>query len=181
MVTHKKSTKSERATKNHQGDSPDQPPNNLPELVADPGEIGGLKFVAYGEVFGVLIAAMAFNNEFFVKACSEFSDILNLSMVERLNFSAEAALFFVSLILVLRWMIATQHEFDLWKVWLKNPFTPVEQKTALITYPIVLGIMPAYPNHIVFTSAFMAVYSFLNYWTQSLCNDNFKRALHKTK
>jgi hypothetical protein len=160
-----------------------QIPQNNPseESEADAAEVGGLKFFAYGEVFCVFIWMFSLNANYFEKTCEEFPKIWNFSTIELLNFAAPVFLFIELVALVFRWMIATQHEFDMWKSWLKNPFTPIEQKAALIVFPLVLGVLPAFPNQIVFISGFMAVYSFSNYWTQWLCNDHFHRALQKTQ
>ncbi len=158
------------------------PDDSWQEPDADVSEFGGLKFAAYAEVFFFLGLMLVFNGDYFVKTYQDFPKIWNFSEpTEMAIFAAPIILFVELFVLVIRWMIATHHEFDMWKFWLKHPFTAVQKKAAFFGLPVVLGILPAFPNNIVFISGFMTVYSLANYWTQWLSNDHFYRAVQKTR
>lgn len=157
--------------------------DNLQEPVADvPGIFEGLKWLAYGEIFAVFGLMLVFNGEYFVKAYQDFPKIWDFSKpTEAAIFAAPIILFIELVVLVFSWMVATCDEFDMWKLWLDHPDAAWKKKAAFFGLPVVLGILPAFPNNIVFISGFMMVYSFANYWTQWLCNDHFHCAFQKTR
>jgi hypothetical protein len=179
MANHKKKNLEKPKGDHKSPSNPSEQPRR--ESEADVVEVGFLKGFAYAELVGVLLGMIALNVKYFEKTCEDIPKIATFSAIELLNFAAPVILFIGLVFLMFRWIIATQHEFDMWKSWLNNPFTPIEQKAALIVFPVFLGIMPAFPNHIVITSGFMAIYSLSNYWTQWLSNDHFHRALQKTR
>ncbi|GEM_PF-3796836 len=159
-----------------------KPEDNFVEPVADAGEVGGLKLAAWGIILFSFSSMMFFNGEYFLKTYQTFPSIWNSSEPNKIvTLIVPIILFIELLILVARWMIATQHEFNLWKSWLENPFTPVEYTTAIIVLAAALGILPAFPNNIDFTAGFLTVFYFVNYWSQSLANDHFRRALQRTQ
>jgi len=151
------------------------------EFEVDLAETSFLKGLAYAELLAVLLGMVAFNAKYFESTYETIPKIATFSAIELLSFVAPVILFVGLVVLMFRWIVATQDEFDLWKLWLNNPLTQQEQKATLIVFPVFMGIVPAFPNHIVVTSGFIAIYSLVNYWTQWLCNDHFHHALQRTR
>jgi hypothetical protein len=141
----------------------------------DVGRFDNLKNFAYGEILAVFALTVSFNDW----GANMWGIRANLS--EPAIFGARVALFIVLVILMFRWIIATHYEFDMWVQWLEHPFTKQETYVALLGLPVVMGLLLAFTYNIVIISGFMTVYFLVNYWTQWLANEHFKRAIHKTR
>jgi hypothetical protein len=89
-------------------------------------------------------------------------------------------LFIILAILVIRWVIVTQYQLDMWKRWLNHPIAPAQTYSALCGLSIMLGILPVYAHRILIMSSIMTLYLTINLWTQWLSNVHFSRALSKT-
>jgi hypothetical protein len=150
------------------------------KLEADVSSFNELKLLAYSIIVGILFWML--NREYFVKVYQNFPDKWKSSSpIEAGIFIAPIILFILLIILLIRWIFATWEGFDLWKRWLIHPMTEWQKRAAFFALAIMLGILPAFPNHIVLTSGLLMIYSFMNYWTQWLTNDHFHRALQKTR
>ncbi len=138
------------------------------------------KVFAYTMILAVF--ALAFNREYFVNVYQDFPDKWKSSSpTEMAIFIAPIVLFIELAVLVIRWIIATADGFELWEQWLDHPDVKAKINTVFIGLALILGILPAFPNHIVFTSGFMAFYSIVNLVAQQLCNVHFRRALQETR
>lgn len=100
---------------------------------------------------------------------------------ESVPFVAQVGLFLTLAVLAIRWVVATHHEFHLWKGWLLNPLPRAEVFAAIVVLSLTLGGSLAYSYNIVLITFIFTVYLLLNYWTQWLSNDHFARALPATK
>jgi hypothetical protein len=94
---------------------------------------------------------------------------------------APIVLFICLAVLMIRWIVATHHEFDLWMRWLDNPLERQQMYGAMITLAVILGLLLAFPHRIVFVTAMVSSSALFTYWTQWLCNDHFERALRRTR
>jgi len=94
---------------------------------------------------------------------------------------ARIILFALLAVLMVRWIIATHHEYDLWMRWLDNPHEPQRVYGAIIALALVLGLLLAFPHRIIFVTAVVSCSALFTYWTQWLCNDHFERALRRTQ
>jgi hypothetical protein len=94
---------------------------------------------------------------------------------------AAIALFLTLAVLVVRWVIVTQHQLEMWKKWLDHPIAPAETYTAFCGLSLMLGILPVFAHRVVAMTSIMTVYLGINYWTQWLCNVHFARALAKSR
>lgn len=79
------------------------------------------------------------------------------------------------------WIWATKKELRLWIKYLKNPVDKDEVTLAIIALAIVLGVLLAFAHVILVISSAITLYFLLNYWTQWLSNDHFRRALERTR
>jgi hypothetical protein len=96
-------------------------------------------------------------------------------------FAAGIVLFVGLAILACRWVDATSNEMELWIDELRNPMTKKQVQGAMFGLAIVLGSLLALAHNIICVSAFMAGYFLVNYWTQWLSNEHFRRALERTR
>jgi hypothetical protein len=169
-------------SQNLQNNPAEEPKVALPESNPVPA-YEGLKGLAYGFIAATFLGlAFPLNGDYFTTTWNNISKIWDFSVLhEWAVFTAPVLLLFLLVILVLRWIIATQREFELWRRWLHHTATGPEKVAEFVVFPVVLGILPVFPNRIVFLSGFMAVYSLSNYWTQWLCNEHFRRALQETR
>ena len=187
MANHRKNnvrtpTTATPTSQNLQNNPAEEPKVALPESNPVPA-YEGLKWLAYGFIAAISLGlAFTFNGDYFATTWHDISKICDFSVLhEWALFTAPLLLLFLLVILVLRWIIATQCEFELWRRWLHHTATGPVKVTAFVVFPVILGILPAYPNKIVFLSGFMAVYGLSNYWTQWLCNEYFRRALQEKR
>lgn len=140
----------------------------------DPPHFRPMQWFAYGG-----IATIAFG----IGRVNGFGIILipPLNQDEIYIFFARIVLFVEFVILAIRWIIATHYELGMWIRELNNPPSKDTEWVSMLCLSIVLGLLVSFPHRIVYISAFMTVYSFLNYWTQWICNDRFSIALEKTR
>lgn len=96
-------------------------------------------------------------------------------------FLCRIALFFLTLFLVLRWIAATAQEFEMWKTWLNTPFISNQVYVAMYGLAIALGLMLVLVYNITIFSGYFAGFLFINYWSQALANNHFKKALEYTE
>lgn len=96
-------------------------------------------------------------------------------------FAAGIVLFLGLAVLACRWVNATSNEMELWIDELRNPMTKKQVQGAMFGLAIVLGSLLALAHNIICVSAFMAGYFLVNYWTQWLSNEHFRRALERTR
>jgi hypothetical protein len=97
-------------------------------------------------------------------------------------YAARITLFILVVVLVFRWIIATQNEMMMWKKRLTNP--PIENEdvyVAMCGLAIALGMALVFVYSILFISLLMTVTFLVNYWTQWQANEHFKSALEKTQ
>jgi uncharacterized membrane protein len=186
MANHRKNNVRTPKTATHtsqifQNNPAEQPEDASPEYDVVPG-YEGLKWMSYGLIAAISLGlAFGFNGDYFVKTWHDISKICDFSLLDEWAvFTAPVLLFLLLLILVLLWMMASHYEFELWRRWIRHP-SRTETVAPFFVFPVVLGILPAYPNKIVFLSGFLAVYSLSNYWTQWLCNEFFRRTLQNTR
>ena len=165
-----------------QNNPAEEPEGGLAESDIVPG-FEGLKWFSYALIAAICLGlAFTFNGNYFAATWHDISKICDFSVLhEWAFFTAPVLLLLLLVILVLRWIIATHWEFELWRRHLHHTAAGPEKVTAFVVFPVVLGILPAYPNKIVFLSGFMAVYGLSNYWTQWLCNEFFRRALQEER
>jgi hypothetical protein len=187
MANHRKTSvrtpKAANPTSQSVQDNPaEEPKGALPKSNAV-SAYGDLKWFSYAFIVAISLGlASTFNGDYFATTWRDISKISDFSVLrEWAVFTAPVLLFFLLVVLVLWWIIATHCEFELWRRWLDHPATRFERVAAFVVFPLVLGILPAYPNKIAFLSGFMAVYGLSNYWTQWLCNEYFRRALQEKR
>jgi hypothetical protein len=96
-------------------------------------------------------------------------------------FAAGIVLFIGIAVLAYRWIDATSNEMEMWIDELRNPMTKKQVHGAMIGLAIVLGFLLALAHNITCVSALMAAYFLVNYWTQWLSNEHFRRALERTR
>jgi hypothetical protein len=154
-------------------DLPSEPANYFRE--EDVSRFTNLQYFAYGGI-AIFFAGAAAANGF-------FSTMWDLPSApdEVANFVARVVLFIELVVLAVRWIIATLHELLMWVRWLKNPLSRQEMYAAILGLSIVLGLLLAFPHRILIIAGIMTVYLLINYWTQWLANEHFRRALHETK
>jgi len=103
------------------------------------------------------------------------------SPVDTPLYIARIILFVLLAVLMVRWILATHHEYDIWMRWLNNPLEPQQVYGAMIALAVVLGLLLAFPHHILFVTIIVSCSALFTYWTQWLCNDHFERALRETR
>lgn len=145
--------------------------NDEPDL----DRFDNLKIFAYGEIFVVFGIIISLNDW-----------VANMWRIhaghgEPALFGARITLFILLFILMFRWIIATIVEFEMWERWLKHPYTKQQMYVAVLGLPVVGGLLLSFTYNIVIVSGIMTIYLLVNCWTQWLCNDHFKRAIHKTR
>jgi hypothetical protein len=96
-------------------------------------------------------------------------------------YAARVALFLMLAVLAGRWVIATGHEFELWKNWIDNPPPKRDAYWAIAGLSFTLGLCLALAYDILWITSILTGYFLLNYWTQWLSNDHFKSALVRTR
>ena len=154
MANHRKNnvrtpTTATPTSQNLQNNPAEEPKVALPESNPVPA-YEGLKWLAYGFIAAISLGlAFTFNGDYFATTWHDISKICDFSVLhEWALFTAPLLLLFLLVILVLRWIIATQCEFELWRRWLRHTATGPEKVTAFVVFPVILGILPAYPNKI---------------------------------
>jgi hypothetical protein len=100
---------------------------------------------------------------------------------EYVPFAARVTLFFMLAVLACRWVIATDHEFELWKKWIDNPPPKSDAYWAIVGLSFTLGLCLAMAYDILWITSILTGYFLLNYWTQWLSKDHFKSALLRTR
>ena len=98
-------------------------------------------------------------------------------------------IFFVELVIfIVRWIIATINELELWanselnwSHWTKNPFEKQNTYSAIFGLAVFLGLLLAFSNKIFVAASILSIYSLFGYWTQWLCNNYFSHSINETK
>lgn len=93
----------------------------------------------------------------------------------------QIVLFLTVLSLVLRWIAATAHEFNLWLEWLEFVFLRSQIYMAMFGLAVALGLMLILVYDLTAFTGFFSAYLLLNYWTQWISNEHFARALKHTE
>jgi hypothetical protein len=149
----------------------------LTPKVPPKGRIPGfdnLKIFAYALIAAIFFAIVSLN---------DFRQEMDISAPpgQLALFVARLVLFAEFVVYAFRWIIATHKQFELWKIWLNQPFEKEEVYTAMFGLSIFLGVSLAYPHRIVFITGWMTTYFLFNYWAQWLANDHFETALAVTR
>ena len=85
-------------------------------------------------------------------------------------------------ILALSWIIATDHELDLWSERLQgSPVNKKDARIAMLGLGVILGLLLALAHNPIFVSIFFTGTLAFNCWTQRMANDYFSRALKRTR
>ena len=117
-----------------------------------------------------------------VAALNDFKSMWTPSTWDKEGLFVAGIILFAELaVLAYRWIHATSNEMELWIDELRNPMTKKQVQGAMYGLAIVLGSLLALAHNITCVSAFMAGYFLVNYWTQWLSNEHFRRALERTR
>jgi hypothetical protein len=137
------------------------------------GRIDTAKTAAYWGIVGVFAVVTSLN---------DFKSMWTPSAWDGQGLFAAGIVLFVGLsVLAYRWVHATNEEMELWIDELHNPMTKKQVQGAMFGLAIVLGTLLALAHNIACVSGLMAVYFLVNYWTQWLSNEHFRRALERTR
>jgi hypothetical protein len=143
---------------------------------ADEGNLHGLKIGAYLGIFGI---AVSINVEphlaSWIAAVSSGESASSWLLIARYLF------FFQVLILSFTWIWATTKELRIWLKYFDNPLDKAEVTVAIIALSLALGALLGFSFVLLFISFAFTLYFLLNYWTQWLSNDHFRRAMKKPK
>src|SRR5947209_5719437 len=93
----------------------------------------------------------------------------------------QVAQFGVILLLVIRWVLATDREFKLWTRELEITIEQKQVYAAIAALSLGLGASLAFSFDVLWVSLAMTIFLLVNYWSQWLSNDYFARALGETK
>lgn len=137
------------------------------------GRIDTAKTAAYWGIVGVFAVVAGLN---------DFKSMWTPSTWDGQGLFAAGIVLFVGLsVLAYRWVYATNEEMELWIDELHNPMTKKQVQGAMFGLAVVLGTLMALAHNIACVSGLMAVYFLVNYWTQWLSNEHFRRALERTR
>jgi hypothetical protein len=92
----------------------------------------------------------------------------------------QIVLFLCAIGLVIRWIAATAHEFQLWLGNLQYAFVKSHAYTAMLGLAVILGMMLILTYDILAFTGFFSCYLLFLYWTQWVSIEHFERALNRT-
>jgi hypothetical protein len=134
------------------------------------------QFMSYVLIFSILLGSVALRREEFLSMWKIPSSTTALS-----SFLARIFLFMVTLWLILKWIAATAHEFNLWVEHLDYIFIRAQVYFAMVGLAFGLGLMLVLIYDVTIFAVYFTAFGTFSMWTQWLANDHFRRALRKTR
>jgi hypothetical protein len=103
------------------------------------------------------------------------------SFGEMAVFVARIVLFVELVLLAYQWVKATHEELEMWLQALDLRQKPGDAYSAMGALSLLLGLLMAFPHHIVFITGLFTTSLLVNYWTQWICNRTFAQELQEAR